>query len=168
MLTTVSCGICRIDTCVDYCWTISIRSVFDPFQNNRTTCQFIHHLHHMTSSPVLIVLVCISTMRLEDDKLSCKDDHIIIKYMSSTHKRTINKKGERIIPLKIPQILPKYYYLQESFCISKAFHWRESFLLWSSRENIWSCRIRKGCPKQNASIKQKEILFTGVCKPTRE
>ena len=49
MITTLSCWICHVDTDVDHQhWTEFIRNVFDPFQNYQTTCQFIHHLHHMT------------------------------------------------------------------------------------------------------------------------
>ena len=58
MITPVSCWICRINTDVDYHWTVSIWNLLDPFQNHQTTCQFVHHLHHMaftSSSPFRII-----------------------------------------------------------------------------------------------------------------
>ena len=78
MNTTLSCWICLNDKVVDCYWTVSIRNLLDPFQNHQTTCQFIHHLHHMeftSSSPFQTILVFISTMQLEDDKV---DQEVLI------------------------------------------------------------------------------------------
>ena len=56
MNATLSCWICLNDVDVDYYETVFTgypRNVLNLFQDNRTTCHFIHYLHHMefTSSP---------------------------------------------------------------------------------------------------------------------